>query len=90
LSAEPAASPGRGQVGVRVAVPPDAGRLRVRLYDARGALVTVLWDGETAAGARRFVWDGTDAHGVARAAGVYYYRVDARAGRASGKLVLLR
>jgi hypothetical protein len=90
LAASADANPGRGGVGIRLAVPPGAGRVDVRLYDVRGGWVRDLWSAEPGPGEHRLHWDGTDGGGLARPAGVYYYRVDSRRGGASGKLVLLR
>jgi hypothetical protein len=90
LQAAAVATPGQGRVGLELRVPPAAGRVSVRIYDVRGARVRDLWVGEAAPGVRRLQWDGTDGRGVARPAGVYYYRADSSRGSASGKLVLLR
>jgi hypothetical protein len=90
LQALPVATPGRGRVALELRVPPAAGRVSVRIYDVRGTRVRELWAGEAAPGVRRLEWDGTDGRGLARPAGVYYYRADSRRGSASGKLVLLR
>ena len=90
LSAQPFANPGRGWVGLAVAVPAGAGRTRVGIYDARGRWVRDLWRGLPAPGVHRLEWHGDDARGVARAAGVYYYRVDSARGGARGKFILLR
>ena len=45
------------------------------LYNLRGERVRVLADGPFPAGENRLVWDGTDAHGVQVASGVYLVRV---------------
>jgi len=44
----------------------------LRIYDVRGALVKTLADGILEPGLHRVEWDGTDARGHRKRAGIYY------------------
>ena len=56
------------------------GPARVSVFDAQGARVRTLIDGELDAGAHHVDWEGTDEHGQAVRAGVYFVscRVEGR------------
>jgi hypothetical protein len=69
---------------------PVAGRARLSLHDARGALVRTLVDGDLAAGMHRPTWDGTDEAGRPAASGAYFARLEAGGAVESVKLVLVR
>ena len=64
---------------------------RLEVFDARGAHIRTLLDGQQPAGVRRVTWDGTDAENRALASGVYFYRLTV-SGRAieTRKMVLLK
>ena len=66
----PAPNPSRGAVAFTVDLP-EAGTVRLALYDALGRRVALLHDGPLAAGAHRIAWDG------AVAAGLYLVRLEA-------------
>ncbi len=69
---------------------PSPGEVKVRIYDARGALVKTLFDGYRAAGVYTVTWDGrTDGAAVA-ASGVYFARIEHASGTRSRKMVLLK
>jgi hypothetical protein len=65
-------------------------RVRLRVYDVRGALVRTLVDTEQSAGAHVTGWNGTDEMGRAVASGVYYYRLEAGPASATKRMVLLK
>jgi hypothetical protein len=66
-------------------------RLRLSILNVRGELVRRLHDGQLAAGAHPFVWDGTDRRGEAVASGVYIAVAEAEGGPTERlKLALLR
>ena len=70
---------------------PQAGHLKLSIYNVRGQLVKTLIDGPRPAGANQtIVWDGTDNLGSAAASGVYFF--DARTAGESriGKMTLLK
>lgn len=69
---------------------PAAGRVRVRVYAATGALVRSLLDAVETAGAHRVSWDGRDNTGASAASGVYLLRVDAGNVSRSRKITLLK
>ena len=52
-----------------------ATEVRVTVFDLRGRLVRMLFDGRVDAGTRSFVWDGRDGDGAAAASGVYFVRL---------------
>lgn len=64
--------------------------VEVSIYDVKGHLIRVLWEGERAVGIHGEVWDGTFEDGSAVPSGVYFYRIDARPVHAVGRLVLVR
>lgn len=69
---------------------PGAGRVRLRLYDMLGQLVTTLVDREVAAGKHSVVWDGRNERGEFVATGVYLYRMEVASVVRTKKLVLAR
>jgi hypothetical protein len=68
---------------------PSRGRVTVSIYDARGAMVRTLFEGESAAGAYTIDWDGRTDSAVA-ASGVYFARIEHASGTRSKKMVLLK
>jgi hypothetical protein len=69
---------------------PSRGHVTVRVFDARGAYVATLFDGERNAGAYSVDWDGrTDGAAVA-ASGVYFARIEHASGTRSKKMVMLK
>jgi flagellar hook assembly protein FlgD len=48
------------------------------VFDLRGARVNTLLDGTLEAGERDVAWDGRDGQGRTVAAGVYFYRLEAK------------
>ena len=69
---------------------PTAGRMTLRILDARGTLVRTLTDGWREPGAYRDVWDGRGEGGAVLASGVYFYRLELGGFRATHKIVLLK
>lgn len=72
--------------------PTDAREVRVKLrvFDARGALVRTLVDGFLPAGAHTVTWRGVDDRGRSVASGLYFYRLEAGAFQAARKMLLLK
>ena len=68
---------------------PQSGRGVLRLYDATGAVVTTLVDGEIGAGAHVVPWNGLTARGYRAHAGVYFLRLSANHTHARATLVVL-
>ena len=71
-------------------VPPDAGSIRLAVYDVSGRCVRTLAEGKISSGAREFVWNGTDDDGRPVSAGVYFARCECDAGTSVRKMVLTR
>jgi len=66
------------------------GRVSLRVYDAAGRLVRVLFEGSRPAGNYTELWDGRDSRGGAVASGIYFYRLQAGAFTETRKMVLTR
>jgi hypothetical protein len=69
---------------------PSRGRVSVRLYDASGALVARLFDGERDAGAYSIEWDGRTTNGFAAASGLYFARIALNGETRTKKMTLLK
>jgi len=69
---------------------PEAGRVRLDVFDVRGRLVATIVDGRLPAGNHVAEWDGRDATGGACSSGVFFCRLAAGKERRSMKMVLLR
>lgn len=54
---------------------PEAGKVRIDVFDARGRLVRTLLQADAPAGAGSLVWDGVDRSGRPVASGVYQLRL---------------
>jgi hypothetical protein len=70
---------------------PQAGKLSIRIYNLRGALIRTLIDSRVEAGPGFVDWDGTDSTNGAVASGVYFYELR-RDGQVQkvGKMSLIR
>ena len=71
---------------------PEAGDVRLRIYNTAGQCVRTLVDARQAAGRYQAHWDGRDARGRQVATGVYFYLLTARGSdaRFGRKMLLLR
>ena len=69
---------------------PSPGEVKVRIYDARGAMVKTLFEGHRVAGAYSVDWDGRADNGDAVASGLYFVRIEHASGTRSKKMVLLK
>ncbi len=69
---------------------PRNGRATIRIYDARGARVTTLVDGETTGGLHTMAWNGTDAAGNRVGSGVYFARLNFGSDERTFRLVLVK
>lgn len=67
-----------------------AARVRLTIFDVRGARVRVLVDGSQPPGHHEVAWDGRDGRGMDAATGTYFYRLEAEQVAESKKLTLLR
>ncbi len=65
-------------------------RITLSIYDARGRLVTTIFDDTASAGAGRVAWDGTDDRGRPVTSGLYFCRLNTNGRSLTRRLVLLR
>ncbi len=68
---------------------PDAGPVRLRVYDAGGRLVRTLLQGMMDAGTYAVDWDGRDMAGRSVAPGVYFFELRANTERLSKRVTWL-
>ncbi len=68
----------------------EPGMARLRVFDARGALIETLVDGFKAAGNYTAVWEGKNMDGSPAASGVYFVRLESGGQAATRKMVLLK
>lgn len=80
---------GANRVRLRLRAPSST-RVRLRILDVRGRLVTTLVDGPVPAGTTSIDWGLADARGVRVASGVYVAVAEAPVARATCKIVLTR
>jgi len=69
---------------------PRAGRVRLGVYDARGALVATLVDRDELPGDHVATWDGRDARGLGAASGAYVLRLESGGERRTRTVVLAK
>lgn len=69
---------------------PEAGQVRLEIYNLRGQLVKVLANGEEASGDHRKVWDGTDENGNTVSSCVYFYRLTSPGKTISRRMLLMK
>ncbi len=69
---------------------PQAGRVRIVVYNVLGQAIKTLADDNFAAGTHKLVWDGTNASGASVSSGIYFYRIEANSYKASKKMILLK
>ncbi|MCK5406954.1 MAG: T9SS type A sorting domain-containing protein, partial [Candidatus Krumholzibacteria bacterium] len=69
---------------------PDVRAARLALYDTRGRLVRVLFNGVVSIGENRFEWDGKNGQAQSVGSGVYFYKLTAGDFRQTRKMLLLK
>ncbi|HET6349064.1 MAG TPA: T9SS type A sorting domain-containing protein [Candidatus Krumholzibacteria bacterium] len=69
---------------------PSRGHVTIGVYDASGAHVATLFDGERDAGAYSVGWDGRGAGGAVVSSGIYFARIQHASGTRTKKMVLLK
>lgn len=82
-------NPARGEASIAYRTE-RPGRVRVRVFDTRGALVRTVEDRDAPAGEQRARWDGRDDAGGRAATGVYFFRIQTADGVAIRKVTFLR
>ena len=68
-------------------VPASAGPVRLQVFNLLGQPLKTLVAGPLAAGAHQVGWDGRDEQGRPVSTGVYVYRLETGAWKATGKMV---
>ena len=66
------------------------GNVTARVYDADGRPLRTLFDGQKAAGAFTFTWDGKDASGSSLPSGLYFVAINGPKLNTKSKIVLIR
>ncbi len=69
---------------------PQAGPVRLELYEIDGSLVRVLVDRNMTSGLHEVVWDGKDNAGRRAAAGVYFARISSSSGSQTQRVLVAR
>ena len=69
---------------------PERAEVEVAVVNILGQTVSVVADGEYAAGEHIVTWDGRTSNGEEAASGVYFYRMSAGSFSQSRKMLLLR
>jgi len=69
---------------------PEAGRVRLTVYNLVGQVVRTLADGTQAAGGHSVRWDGRDEAGRRLASGVYLYRIEVNGFSAVRRMMLVK
>ena len=67
-----------------------AGRVRIAIYDATGARVRTLFDGEDGPGSHEEIWDGRDQDGRRVPSGSYFVRLEAGGAADTRKVALIK
>ncbi len=68
----------------------EAQHVKLRIYDIKGAVVSILAEGFQQPGVYEIPWHGIDAAGQPAASGVYFYTLDAGKQRFTNKMTLNR
>ena len=69
---------------------PEAGKIRLDVFNMRGQLVRCLLESSLEAGVHQVVWNGKDDAGRDSASGVYFFKLQARGSHALTKGLLLK
>ena len=69
---------------------PEAGNVRIDVYNIAGQLVKTVLDEYITAGIKTITWDGTNANGNAVNSGVYFYKMTAGNVVLTNKMVLVK
>jgi len=90
--AQNAPNPFNPSTTISYRVPEDLsdGRVEIKVFNLRGALVRTLVDRSHAPGVYAVEWNGRDGAGQDLPSGVYFYRLKAGAAAISRKMVLIR
>ncbi|HKO22224.1 MAG TPA: S8 family serine peptidase [Candidatus Eisenbacteria bacterium] len=82
-------NPARGGAALSFTIRTE-GRVRARVFNAKGELVRTMLDAVRSAGVHTVAWDGRDERGQAAPSGIYFLRIDANDAVATRKVAFLR
>jgi hypothetical protein len=66
------------------------GQGSLRVYDASGRQVRMLWQGSAVPGTHRMYWDGRDERSAPVRSGIYFYRLETEEGSLSRQMVVIQ
>ena len=69
---------------------PQAMKVRLSVFDARGRIVDILIDSQKPAGPHQVLWNGRDTTGRNAPSGTYLYRLQVPGNTLTRKMTLLR
>ncbi len=69
---------------------PEAGWVKLEIFDLLGRKVATLLDGHQGPGYHRVLWSGANTYGLPVASGVYFYRLQVDDQQLNNKMILLR
>ena len=87
LSAYP--NPFNASTNIRINLPEEA-NISVSIFDIRGKLVKVVFEGTAPEGISSYEWDGNDSRGLPVPSGMYFARVTGGQGQKTTKLLLVK
>ncbi|MFA6109147.1 MAG: FG-GAP-like repeat-containing protein [Candidatus Latescibacterota bacterium] len=80
-------NPFNPQTWIPVEIPASGEAVQLRVYNLLGQPIRALVSGSLTPGYHAVTWDGRDERGTPASSGVYLYRLEAGAWRATGKMV---
>jgi hypothetical protein len=83
-------NPFSSSTAIAFAIPKEAGRVDLTVYNVNGRVVRRLIEGRPEVSGNQVVWDGTDGSGSPVASGVYFYKLTVDGRSAFRKMVLSR
>jgi len=68
----------------------EAGQVKISVFNARGQLVRTLVNESKTAGTYQVIWDGKDNNGHIASSGIYFFRMDTKAGIKTTKGLMIK
>jgi len=68
----------------------EAGQVKISVFNARGQLVRILVNESKTAGTYQVIWDGKDNNGHIASSGIYFFRMDTKAGIKTTKGLMIK
>ncbi|MBE9563280.1 MAG: T9SS type A sorting domain-containing protein [Proteobacteria bacterium] len=69
---------------------PEAGKVKIQIYDIMGSLITELVNSKQTAGSHSVEWSGKNGRGIQTASGIYLYRVQFNEKTKTSKMLLMK